>query len=213
MRKLCTQLLRTVTKCSPAEKLLFSSSKTSATSLLPRCMRGWSMSELAIFRLFARGFSMSTCGPYRLAMVLSLVFVLVLASSLPAEESGWKMPNLNPFAAKKSSPPASKSKGWGMPKLWPQSTAKKPTQPSTFSKMQTGTKQFFSKTADVLNPFDDANDPPKSSTSSSWNPFRSASTSGSTPAKKSSWMWGAEEEEPSGPRTVNEFLAQPKPSY
>lgn len=148
-----------------------------------------------------------------------LVMCLLTCVPLGAEESGWKMPNLNPFAAKKSAP-ASKSKGWSMPKLWPSSTAtRKPSQPSTLSKMTTGTKQFFSKTADVLNPFDDANDPPKSSGGSSWNPFRNASSSqssGAGSARMPNWSWNqdsSEDSAPQGPRTVNEFLAQPKPNF
>lgn len=155
----------------------------------------------------------------RMSLKFALVIGLVAASwssPLHAEESGWKLPNLNPFAAKKPAPTSKNNSGWSMPSLWPKSTSKKSSQPSTWSKMQSGTKQFFSKTADVLNPFDDAKDPPKSSGSSSgmWNPFQSASNSSGTPAKKSSWSWGAaEEEKPSGPRTVNEFLAQPKPAY
>ena len=93
--------------------------------------------------------------------------ICLLGLALPVagrgEEGGWKMPNLNPFsskskpqtAARAASPPTS---GWKMPKLWPAPTAatprKKPSQPSAWSKMTSGTKNFFAKTADALTPWD-----------------------------------------------------------
>jgi hypothetical protein len=84
--------------------------------------------------------------------------------------------------------------------------------------MTTGTKNIVSTTADTLNPFNDANDnPPPPSLTGSNTMFSQASNSRKAEDKSSfsllpSWPWGAKEEE-QRPRTVNEFLLQPKPDY
>ncbi|MFO0896307.1 MAG: hypothetical protein U0836_02660 [Pirellulales bacterium] len=79
-------------------------------------------------------------------------------------------------------------------------------QPSTWSKMSTGTKQMWSKTVDAVTP-----DSPS--------PHRKASmTTRKAPSQKSrkkkgwinSWFGSNEKE---GPQTVNEFLKQPRPEF
>jgi hypothetical protein len=155
---------------------------------------------------------------------LSLFALLLAPALVGAEEGGWSMPNLNPFA-KKSNKRISASvsdaptSGLKWPKLWPSSTAKasrsrgKP-QPSTWQKMTAGTKSAVTKTADVLNPFDDANDNKKTSITGSNTVFSQASKNKSSKSKSflPSWpSWGAEEK--NEPRTVNEFLGGEKPGF
>lgn len=69
------------------------------------------------------------------------------------------------------------------------------SEPSTLTKMNQSTQQFFSKTADFLNPFNDADDkPPKKESGSFWG----------------SWF-GPSEPEPLPPATVGEFMGLPRP--
>jgi hypothetical protein len=81
------------------------------------------------------------------------------------------------------------------------------TEPSTWNKMSTGTKQMWSKTVDAVTP-------------GSPSPHRNASmTTRKAPSQRSrkakkgwinSWF-GPEEKQ--GPQTVNEFLKQPRPEF
>ena len=167
----------------------------------------------------------------RLSFIVVLVslFIFALPAAASAEEGGSMLPNLNPFSFKKRQRKAptstrvsdSKAGGWKMPRLWPskqdqQVAQRRPTgAPTALQKMNAGTKQFFSETADTLNPFNDANDnPPPAKVTGSSSMFRQASKK---PEAKStsflpSWPWGAKEEEKK-PKTVSEFLMQPKPDF
>jgi hypothetical protein len=105
-----------------------------------------------------------------------------------------------------------------MPRLpkWPGSQRKSRGKqaPSTWSRMTSGTKSVIAKTTDALNPWDDGQPAPRSVTGSN-SVFSPASTSKKESEKKSflpSWNWGAEEEE-KRPKTVNDFLALPKPEF
>jgi hypothetical protein len=152
--------------------------------------------------------------------ILRLGLALVLSSAAfvaAAEDTGWKMPNVNPFASKTTAggPPTS---GWKMPKLWPKKAAaprRKSSQPSTLSKMTSGTKNLFSKTADAINPWDDkpAAAPPKITGSNSIftqqrqaAQKKDASSSAVLPA---SW-WGGDKTAEK-PKSVNDFLSQQRP--
>jgi hypothetical protein len=155
------------------------------------------------------------------------VFAVLLATALPAAawstDSSWKMPNLNPFSSQGKAPTSSRASnaptsGWKMPKLWPSTTnapaKRRPSQPSTMSKMTKGTQQFFSKTADAINPFDDKKPQPQPSVTGSNTRFthnqpakKEQKSSGISPA---SW-WGGEDTKSQNPKTVGEFLAQPRP--
>jgi hypothetical protein len=103
-----------------------------------------------------------------------------------------------------------------MPNLWPKKSAfvpkRKSSQPSTLSKMTSGTKSFFSKTADAINPWDDKPAPPPKITGSNsiFTQQRQAAqkkeaSSGVLPA---SWFG---EKKDSQPKSVNDFLSQPRP--
>jgi len=101
---------------------------------------------------------------FLLRPVFAALILCLLTSRSNAE---IKIPNLNPFAKKSTIPEPpkraeSKSGPLTLPKLptvnlFPK---KKPGEPSTLEKMNRSTKAFFTKTADVLNPF---NDKPKES--------------------------------------------------
>jgi hypothetical protein len=145
---------------------------------------------------------------------IAVLLSLLTAAASSGEESGWKWPNLNPFSNSTTTggPPTS---GWKMPKLLPQASAPKrrtKKQPSTLSKMTSGTKNFFSKTADALNPWDDKpQEQPKITGSNSiFSQQKKAAReedkgSGILPA---SW-WSADKD--ARPKSVNDFLAQPRP--
>ncbi len=150
-------------------------------------------------------------------LTLGLMVLLALTATSDAEDAGWKMPGLNPFASKTATtaPPTS---GWKMPKLWPKTSAapkRRSNQPSTLSKMTSGTKNFFSKTADAINPWDDKPAPPPKITGSNSiftqqrqaaQKKKEASSGSVLPA---SW-WGGDKKD-SKPKSVNDFLSQPRP--
>jgi len=157
-----------------------------------------------------------------------VVASLVIGLSLPlvvkgAEGGGWKLPNLNPFS-RKGAPPTSAhisdDSGWKMPNLLPMTSTKTTTSraalkqkanaPSAWQKMASGTKSMFAKTADALNPFDDANDNQPVRVTGSKNKFQQASAK--KKAGSSSWLpslWSQEEEQQD--KSVNEFLSRPRP--
>lgn len=154
-------------------------------------------------------------------MVFGMVVSMLLVTG-PAHAE-IKIPNLNPFA-KKSEPskkPESKSSFSGSASAVPKKT---PNEPSTLEKMGRDTKAFFTKTADVLNPFNDA---PKEKTASrrdvtgSNSYFTSNSGAPKKAEKKSSFFpfsipspFKSKETKPyddyEKPRGVNDFLKQPR---
>jgi hypothetical protein len=151
------------------------------------------------------------------AVVACLLFVISVARS---EESGWKMPNMNPLAGKGQPPTSSRSaapptSGWKMPRLWPQAKAqpkRRGNQPSTWNRVTTGTQQMLSKTADAINPWDDqqkkTSAPPKITGSNSiFSQSSSKTHKKDSGVKPASWFGGEKEEKP----TVNSFLSQPRP--
>jgi hypothetical protein len=151
---------------------------------------------------------------------VACLFWITLPLAALAEESGWKMPNLNPFSSKGKPPTASRAaspptSGWRMPKLWssPATPKKKTNQPGAWSKMSSGTKSFFSKTADALTPWDN-NKPaaPAPSVTGSNSIFTQKGAGKPEPksggVSPASW-WNTQKEEP--PKSVNEFLSRPRP--
>jgi len=158
---------------------------------------------------------MSMCGKL---LVIALAFLLVLPLVARGDDGGgWKMPNLNPFSQKAGPPTSARisdDNAWQMPNLLPSSSKKasaaKATTPSTWQKMTTGTKTMFAKTADALNPFDDAKDKQPVRVTGSKNAFRQASAK--KKAASGSWMpslWNPQEEKQD--KTVNDFLSRPRP--
>jgi len=158
---------------------------------------------------------MSMCGKL---LVIALAFLLVLPLVARGDDGGgWKMPSLNPFSRKAGPPTSARisdENAWKMPNQLPSSSKKtapaKAAAPSTLQKMATGTKTMFAKTADALNPFDDAKDKQPVRVTGSKNAFRQASAK--KKAGSSSWMsslWKPQEEKKVG--SVNDFLSQPRP--
>jgi hypothetical protein len=124
------------------------------------------------------------------------------------------MPNLNPFASKSAdAAPAKSGEGFKMPSLlpsWAKKDSKKPSQPSTWSKISDGTKQFFVKTKDVLTPWDD--DSKKADKPGISQRFHMGGSAKKTEKKSFFTSWIPEKEEPKKPRSVSEFLKQPRPT-
>lgn len=166
--------------------------------------------------------------------LLAAALVLGSAPHIASAAGGWGLPNLNPFA-KKSGPPTSarvsdqSQSGWGLPKMWPSSkttttttgrgpVARKAAGPSTWQKMTTSTKRAWTKTADVLNPFDDASQQQSEPSVTGSNAyFSQVANRKSSPKKKepSSVIpaWWSGEEASSEPKSVGEFLSQPRPGF
>jgi hypothetical protein len=156
----------------------------------------------------------------RFARAICLIAMLTIPlSGSAAEGTGWKMPNLNPFAAKRRAAAHvsdSPTSGFHFPKLWPASGSAKKSlitkgQPSSWQRMTSGTKKFFSKTADAVNPWDDKPQPTKSITGSN-----SVFTNNAAPKEPKSGSilpasWWTEEKQSDKPKSVNEFLARPRP--
>ena len=156
--------------------------------------------------------------------LLYCLVVAVLSLVCPAVRAeGWKMPRLNPFKKRDSHPAhlriaddEGKSSWWkpkvpSLPSMSSRKSAAKPAKPSTWSKVSGGTKTAWTKTKDVLNPFDDKQDKPKSVTGYG-SPFSQASTRKKAEGKSSWWpSWGGEPEKKS--RTVQDFIGQPMPDF
>jgi hypothetical protein len=147
---------------------------------------------------------------------LTTVICLSAAAASAGADSGWKMPNLNPFASKTSTASRPPTSGWKMPNLLPKTAAPKrrTNQPSTLGKMTKGTQQFFSKTADALNPWDSKQPEPAAKITGSNSIFTNQSKTTKAENKSSSvspasW-WGGDNKD-SRPKSVNDFLSQQRP--
>ena len=147
---------------------------------------------------------------------LFLVFICFVfsATTVGAPKKGFQFPNLNPFKSKrKTNPPISArlsdkpKRSWSIPKLpkmkVPQfsRTTKRPPKrksPSTWQKMNNGTKKFFSKTKDALTPW-----------SKSTPAKRSARTARKPKKKSKSWFpWSKPKKKRS--QNVTDYLKQDK---
>ncbi|GIW93750.1 MAG: hypothetical protein KatS3mg110_1791 [Pirellulaceae bacterium] len=156
-------------------------------------------------------------------LAAAILIVTTLTPILGAED-GWGWSFWNPFKSDK--PPSKKvtasvtdepKSSFHLPKLpsLPKlsipsmtsrsSTARRPAPsgPSTWEKMTQGTKSFFSKAYDALTPWDDHKAaPPKP-------PTHPSSSSKASKGASSWWPWGKKSSS-QGPKTVNEFIAQPR---
>jgi hypothetical protein len=165
----------------------------------------------------------------RLSLTLIVAALLAMLSplSVVGEDSSWKMPNLNPFAGKaKASSRASSAStnGWHLPKLWQTTTRparpkiKPANQPSTLSQMTKGTQQILAKTADTLTPWDNKQPAPPRKITGSNSIFtqqskaadKKSTTKDSGGIAPASW-WSSEKDKSDAPKSVNEFLSQPRP--
>jgi hypothetical protein len=156
------------------------------------------------------------------SLVIMVALLTAFSLAARAEEGRWRMPNLNPFSPKGKPPTSGRvsdapTSGWKWPKLWPTSTASakaKPAGPGAWQKMSAGTRTFFSKTADAINPFDDAGDDQQPVKITGSNSVLSRGSAKKKEKSRSllpaSWRGGEEKDEP---RTVNDFLARPRPEF
>jgi hypothetical protein len=151
-------------------------------------------------------------------MAFALALCIGLPGMLSAQQSGWSMPNLNPFAARSSAPTSTRvadsGSGWKMPSMWPNSSAtKKPAGPSVWKRMGNSTKRAWNQTVDFINPFDDANDNQRTTPITGSNTYFSHNANRkSTDKEKTSFfpaMWPSAEPEQK-PSSVVEFLRQPR---
>ncbi len=155
---------------------------------------------------------------------------LLAASSALAE--GWEFPNLNPFKTEQRevsafTPPRDYStpmeaepedSGFQFPKFKMPTFGmgpKPPGQPSTLQKLGRGTKNFFSKTADVLTPWDKDEPSVSGSRRATGVRRRYNGSTGEFKAEKKSFVpsWFSTSDEPETPQTVNSFIAQPRPKF
>lgn len=146
-----------------------------------------------------------------LSTILTVVFALATSAAF-AEDSGWKLPNLNPFS---SSPKRTKARvsdnSWmsmpkvpSMPGFKRGASRSRKQQPSTMTKMTQGTKNFFSKTYDVLTPWD--NNAPKKP------PTRLGTRRKPDESEGGLFSWFGSDE-PEEPQTVGDFLRQGRPGF
>lgn len=136
---------------------------------------------------------------------------LAFAAGPVGAAEGWEMPSLNPFRSSSAAAPAAAQDdgGFKLPKLDLKPGSEKPararsTEPSAWSKMTTGTKDFFGKSYDVLTPWDTEAEKAKS---------RREASMGRKKVPKKSFLtsWMSDDPPPQKPKTVSQFLAQPRP--
>ena len=126
------------------------------------------------------------------SILVGTCLVLLLATFAGAAEEGWSLSKLNPFSqsttTKKKTPQVRK------------------TQPSTLDKVTSGTKNALAKTNQAINPW-----AKKSTSSSKRTSTQQAANRSKSAEKKSMFNWFGKAEEPKQPKTVSEFISQPKP--
>jgi hypothetical protein len=125
----------------------------------------------------------------RTHFTLGICGLVVLSVVTSARANDWSLSSLNPF----SSPPPKRS-----------------NEPSTWTKMSQGTKNFFSRTYDVLTPWETEAEKSRAQRSRSTRPLTNTRKTSSENTSFFSGWWGAEEK-PQQPRTVSEWLKQPRP--
>jgi hypothetical protein len=169
---------------------------------------------------------MSIYKSLRLLATLAVTVVLTTSSAQAqnAPQSGWRMPNLIPsMGPSKPGERSIVSKVVDPFGLLPGNGANasnasygQPKQPSMLQKMGRGTKKMASQTADFLNPFNDG--PPEvkeeklTGTNSIFNQQANRRPTQQTTGSKS-WTPGwFSEQSPTEqrPKTVNDFLSQPR---
>lgn len=115
-------------------------------------------------------------------LLIGSLIVLMLVGT--AQASDWSLPNLNPFQA---------------------SNTRGSHQPSVWTRMTNGTKNFFSRTYDVLTPWETEAQKRRSQ------PSRSSAGRSDGQRNPIFRNWWAAEEEPRQPQTVSDWLKQPRP--
>ncbi len=152
----------------------------------------------------------------RFALPVMCVVLFVGLNTLRADD-GFSLPNLNPFAPKKAASNSVTTRVSDEPARAPKKAPRDPNAPSTWDKMTTGTKNFFTKTGDVLMPWKKPATPSTQRVrpTGTRNTYSGSSMSKRPETKKKSLFssWFGSKEEPKQPEDVNEFLAQPRPGF
>jgi hypothetical protein len=126
------------------------------------------------------------------SILVGTCLLLLLATFARAADEGWSLSKLNPFGQST----ATKKK---MPRV-------RKTEPSTWDKVSSGTKNALTKTNQTINPW-----AKKSTSSSKRTGTHQAANRPKSTEKKSMFDWFGKAEEPKQPKTVSEFISQPKP--
>lgn len=150
----------------------------------------------------------------RLALGLAgaACFLLVLAgSTAAAADEGWGWSSLNPFGGSETKPTGNQNRRPATPSRAPaKPAASKGAVSSTWNSVSRGTSNFMGKTKEVMMPWSKPAAKPASRVPISRNsPTRRPKPKNEPPA----WyeFWKDAPEENTGPKTVNEFLALPRP--
>ena len=132
----------------------------------------------------------------RTRSILVGAWMLLLFATFGVSEEQSTLSKLNPF-----------SKSTSTQSTRPKSNGRKAAPPSTWEKMKTGTKSALTKTNETINPW------AKKSTPTTKHASTKQPANRPKTAEKKSFLSGLwpEKEEPKRPKTVSEFLAQPKP--
>jgi hypothetical protein len=169
---------------------------------------------------------MSTSKSLRLLGMLALAcaFTTSAAVAQSPPQSGWRMPNLIPsMGPSKPGERSMVSKVVDPFGLLPGNGAKasnasygQPKQPSMLQKMGTGTKKMANQTADFLNPFNDGPAEVKEEKLTGSNSiFNQQANKRPTQQTTGSQSWkpgwfGSQSPTEQRPKTVNDFLSQPR---
>jgi hypothetical protein len=147
-------------------------------------------------------------------MVLAGLAAMAISSTSAAAD-GWSLSKLVPFQKSSASKRAHASvsdgdRSGGLPRMSVPNRGTKsrppdgPSEPSTLSKLNQGTKDFFGKTKDVLMPWS------KSSKKPAARPVSTTRTATKTPWYKS---WIPQKKQQQKPKTVSEFIGQDRPEF
>jgi hypothetical protein len=156
------------------------------------------------------------------AMMLVAVVVTLVPMAAKAEKPWWDPLNVTgndtpKKAAAKSA--AKKDSSWLKVPSFGDSSAKKPTtrknEPSTLTKMNNGTKRFFSGAADALTPWDNKKPAAKKSATGYGTGSQKSLARGKQKEEDkgnilTSW-WKDKEPEQKRPKTPSEFIAGERP--
>ncbi len=145
--------------------------------------------------------------------ILMLVVIVAASAGLAHADNSWSLSKLNPFKKKPTADARARAsvsdevtQRKGFPRMtmptWASRsrTPERRKEPSTMDKISQGTKDLFGKTKNVLMPW-----------SSDSKKKKSRAKASEKPSFLTSWL--PQKETPKRPKTVNDFLKQPRPGY
>lgn len=146
---------------------------------------------------------MSNSGTARTPMVVAFALLALSLTGFVRPEStraedGWSLSKLNPF-------------GSSEPKTKPKPSKAKAKTPSTWTTVKNGTSDAYTKTKHTLMPWTKPTPASRTSVASRSKTTPTKKTGGRTEEKSWYEFWKSEPEPPKRPRTVQEWLDQPRP--